>query len=583
MSNKSRKKGRKRQEGGAKPHDPAVDEAVLPGMDGDAAAPVGLGGDAAAPGPGGDAAERATEETRSSRAVVDPASMIPPALDPTAIDATAIDPALLKLDPHAPPPDWSETAWLEAAKREGSAKRGGSEEGASEEGTSGEGTSDDGASEDGASEDGEPESGETEPGDFPVGGPASEPPASEPPSGESESGEPEAGEITLGEEVGSAPEVIGAAEPIDFNELDAAIEARDAAARSELEDEDDEDGDGTGEISGDHLKGLLEALIFASDKPLKLQELAKLAHASLKDAKLWLRAIKEDFLPRGIKLDEVAEGFVFRTDARYARYVRDMTRQKPIKLSRAQIETLAILAYRQPITRPEIDEIRGVDCGPVLKMLLDRDLIRILGKKDEPGRPLLYGTTPGFLEFFGLKSLKDLPTLHEFTELNEESRKVVERELGEVMPAPVAESFHRPPQPASVPDVQATPEPEPAEAPTSPDAEDAKTATDDTTSDADTDDTTSNTDDTDTADTDTEDTTSDTETTGTADTETADPDDAEEQILLPLDDDEDPSFGTADDLLPEPTGSGELPEDPASPESKDTDDDDDHSSSAGSE
>ena len=94
---------------------------------------------------------------------------------------------------------------------------------------------------------------------------------------------------------------------------------------------------------------------------------------------------------------------------------------------------MAILAYRQPVTRPEIDEIRGVDSGPVLKILLERDLVRILGKKDEPGRPMIYGTTTAFLEFFGLKSLKDLPTLREFTELTEDSRRVAERELGEVL------------------------------------------------------------------------------------------------------------------------------------------------------
>src|SRR4029079_8272699 len=90
-----------------------------------------------------------------------------------------------------------------------------------------------------------------------------------------------------------------------------------------------------------------------------------------------------------------------------------------------------VLAYRQPVTRPEVDDVRGVDSGPVLKVLLERDLVRILGKRDEPGRPLIYGTTGHFLEFFGLKSLKDLPTLREFTELSTESRDTFEDELGE--------------------------------------------------------------------------------------------------------------------------------------------------------
>jgi segregation and condensation protein B len=116
----------------------------------------------------------------------------------------------------------------------------------------------------------------------------------------------------------------------------------------------------------------------------------------------------------------------------FAPYVRELTSGRPIKLTRAQIETLAIVAYRQPVTRPEIDEIRGVDSGATLKLLLERDLLRLLGKKDEPGRPLLYGTTTYFLEFFGLRALKDLPTLREFTELSDESRRVTESRLAEI-------------------------------------------------------------------------------------------------------------------------------------------------------
>jgi segregation and condensation protein B len=102
-----------------------------------------------------------------------------------------------------------------------------------------------------------------------------------------------------------------------------------------------------------------------------------------------------------------------------------------VRLTRAQLETLAITAYRQPVTRPVLDDIRGVDSGSALKVLLDRGLIKILGRKEEPGRPLLYGTTPYFLEFFGLKGLGDLPTLREFSELSEESRELFERRIGE--------------------------------------------------------------------------------------------------------------------------------------------------------
>jgi segregation and condensation protein B len=186
-------------------------------------------------------------------------------------------------------------------------------------------------------------------------------------------------------------------------------------------------------VTRSHLKGLLEALIFASDHPQKASDLAKAASAGTMEVKDLLQELKREYQPRGIQLDEVAGGWLFRTSSAYAPFVRDLTKQKPVRLSRAQLETLAILAYRQPVTRPEIDDIRGVDSGPVLKLLLERDLVRILGKKDEPGRPMIYGTTTAFLEFFGLKSLKDLPTLREFTELSEDSRRVAERELGEVL------------------------------------------------------------------------------------------------------------------------------------------------------
>jgi segregation and condensation protein B len=184
-----------------------------------------------------------------------------------------------------------------------------------------------------------------------------------------------------------------------------------------------------------HLRGLLEALVFASDSPIKPHELSKLASAPVKQVKELLAELRQDYISRGFQLEEVAGGWVFRTSAQYAPFIRDLTKQKPVRLTRAQVETLAIIAYRQPITRPEIDDVRGVDSGPVLKLLLERDLVRILGKRDEPGRPLIYGTTTHFLEFFGLKSLKDLPTLREFTELTDESRRTYEEEIGDAPPA----------------------------------------------------------------------------------------------------------------------------------------------------
>ncbi len=210
--------------------------------------------------------------------------------------------------------------------------------------------------------------------------------------------------------------------------LAETVEAEDAPATTPPESAKHEVGD-------QHLRGLVEALVFASDRPLKSGEIGKLASAPTRQITKVLEELREEYKGRGVQLDEIAGGWVFRTSALYAPFVRDMTGQRPVRLSRAQVETLAIVAYRQPVTRPEVDDIRGVDCGAVLKLLLERDLVRILGKKDEPGRPILYGTSAAFLELFGLKSLKDLPTLREFTELNEDSRRTVEKELEEDLEA----------------------------------------------------------------------------------------------------------------------------------------------------
>ena len=110
--------------------------------------------------------------------------------------------------------------------------------------------------------------------------------------------------------------------------------------------------------------------------------------------------------------------------------MRRLLQIRPQRLTRPALETLAVIAYRQPVTRPEIEDIRGVDCGAVLKALLERKLIKILGKKEEPGHPLLYGSTREFLEFFNLKNLASLPTLREFQELSEEHRQIVEEQTG---------------------------------------------------------------------------------------------------------------------------------------------------------
>jgi len=191
---------------------------------------------------------------------------------------------------------------------------------------------------------------------------------------------------------------------------------------------------GTVALDPADVKGALEALILVSDKPVQAIRLARLTSQDLGAVRRALAEIADDYQGRGISLDEIAGGFQFRTSPKFAPFVRMLVQQKPTKLSRAQLEALSIIAYRQPVTRPEIDDVRGVDSGSALKLLLERNLIKIIGKKEEAGRPLLYGTTTDFLELFGLKNLRDLPTLREFSELTQESRDIFERRIGEPLP-----------------------------------------------------------------------------------------------------------------------------------------------------
>lgn len=190
-------------------------------------------------------------------------------------------------------------------------------------------------------------------------------------------------------------------------------------------------------LAEERLEAVLESLLFVSDRPVtvvRLLELLEEGSGRTKDGPpLYqasgvvraLRAIAARQENRGIELHEVAGGWQMRTASLSAPWVQRQLRQKPQRLTRAQVETLSIVAYRQPVTRPEIDDVRGVDSGGALKTLLDRRLVRILGKREEAGRPLLYGTTREFLEFFNLKDLKELPTLREYYELNDENKAAV--------------------------------------------------------------------------------------------------------------------------------------------------------------
>ena len=143
-----------------------------------------------------------------------------------------------------------------------------------------------------------------------------------------------------------------------------------------------------------------------------------------------METLSEQRVGTGIEVTTLSSGWLLRTNPENAAWVSKLLVGRPIRLSRAMLETLSIVAYRQPVTRPEVDDIRGVDCGPVLGTLLDRGLVRIIGKKEEVGRPILYGTTPEFLRIFNLRELAELPTLREFYDLTAEEQSRVETEHG---------------------------------------------------------------------------------------------------------------------------------------------------------
>lgn len=184
-------------------------------------------------------------------------------------------------------------------------------------------------------------------------------------------------------------------------------------------------------ITERHLKTVVESLVFVAERPIAAQEIARVARAEVREVRRLLVELRDEYAGRGIQLDELAGAWQFRSSVANAPFVRELLQAKPVRLSRAQVEALSIIAYRQPITRPEVDEVRGVDSGSAMKVLLERGLVRHIGRREEPGRPLLYGTTAQFLEFFGLRNLRDLPLLREYTELTPESEATLSATLGD--------------------------------------------------------------------------------------------------------------------------------------------------------
>ena len=174
------------------------------------------------------------------------------------------------------------------------------------------------------------------------------------------------------------------------------------------------------------LELIIEALLFASDRPISERDIASwLQDARLPEIRAALARLKDRYeeMNRSFTLREVGRGFQFRTRPGYAPYVLTMFKASPSRLSRAALETLAIVAYKQPVLRQEIERLRGVDVGGILRSLMEKGLVKIMGRKNLPGRPLIYGTTRKFLEVFDLKDLDSLPRLKEISELGSDEEQ----------------------------------------------------------------------------------------------------------------------------------------------------------------
>ncbi len=244
-----------------------------------------------------------------------------------------------------------------------------------------------------------------------------------------------------------------------------------------------------------NLKAIVEAILFASEKPVDAGEILKVIQRAeiterelpAEDAKTEMAAAEGEAAldplaqlsqlqqsedekitrsdiqrvmneiaadcqlnpERGFMLINVAHGFQFRTRPELSIYLKAMSKVTSTRLSQPALETLAMVAYRQPITRAEIDEIRGVDSGGVLKTLMDRDLVKIVGRKEEAGKPLLYGSTQTFLEVFNLRGLQDLPTLKDLRQIEEDIRLEAQAQQGESIP--VSEDFFEEPSGQAIP------------------------------------------------------------------------------------------------------------------------------------
>lgn len=177
-------------------------------------------------------------------------------------------------------------------------------------------------------------------------------------------------------------------------------------------------------MSQEKLKNIIESAMFAAQRPLSVDDMVALFEGSdwkpeRKAIRESLAALTEEWQERGIELIEVSTGFRFQVRKEYSGWLASLWSERPPRYTRALLETLALIAYRQPITRGEIEDVRGVSVSPsIIKTLTDREWVRVLGHRDVPGRPELFGTTHQFLESFNLKSLDQLPPLSEIRDID---------------------------------------------------------------------------------------------------------------------------------------------------------------------
>ncbi len=203
-------------------------------------------------------------------------------------------------------------------------------------------------------------------------------------------------------------------------------------------------------INARELKAILEAVLFVSPEPVPVARLMSIVGTVSKSEVVQALGILTHDLDqdgRGIQLVQVAGGYRLVTKQEYGPWLKRMDKAKAAqKLSRSALESLAIIAYKQPLVRSEIEEIRGVETSGVLRTLCERKLVRIVGRKDVPGRPIMYGTTKFFLEHFGLQDLSQLPPLREFKELGESEQALlpIEEESLEMVETSETRSFEEP-------------------------------------------------------------------------------------------------------------------------------------------